>query len=84
MASGMTLVAASALYANSAAAQEPKRGGHLKLGINGAASTDSLDPASYSGSFNFLVGHSWGDTLVESTDERDLQRHVRRPRMHLW
>lgn len=69
MASGMTLVAASSLYATSAAAQEPKRGGHLRLGISGAASTDSLDPATYSGSFNFLVGHSWGDTLVETHPE---------------
>lgn len=69
MASGMTLVAASTLYATSAAAQEPKRGGHLRMGISGGASTDSLDPATYSGSFNFLVGHSWGDTLVESHPE---------------
>ncbi|MFT4015057.1 MAG: ABC transporter substrate-binding protein [Paracoccus sp. (in: a-proteobacteria)] len=66
MAGGMTLAAASTLYAGSAMAQEPKRGGHLKLGIGGGASTDSLDPASYSGSFNFLVGHSWGDTLIET------------------
>lgn len=66
MASGLTLAAASALYPGSARAEEPKRGGHLKLGIGGGASTDSLDPATYSGSFNFLVGHSWGDTLVET------------------
>ncbi len=69
MAAGMTLVAANTLYSGSAAAQEPKRGGHLKVGIGGGASTDSLDPATYSGSFNFLVGHSWGDTLVETHPE---------------
>ncbi len=69
MAGGVTLVAATALYSGTAAAQEPKRGGHLKLGIGGGASTDTLDPAGYSGSFNFLVGHSWGDTLVESHPE---------------
>lgn len=69
MAAGMTLVAANALYSGSAAAQEPKRGGHLKVGIGGGASTDSLDPATYSGSFNFLVGHSWGDTLIETHPE---------------
>ncbi|MFV0473454.1 MAG: ABC transporter substrate-binding protein [Pikeienuella sp.] len=66
MAAGMTLSAASALFASSAAAQEPKRGGHLRIGVGGGASTDSLDPTSYSGSFNFVVGHTWGDTLVES------------------
>lgn len=69
LAGGMTLVAANALYAGSARAQEPKRGGHLKMGIGGAATTDSLDPATYSGSFNFVVGHSWGDTLVETHPE---------------
>ena len=66
MASGMTLMAASTLYASSARAEEPKRGGHLKLGIAGGASTDSLDPALASGSFAFLVSHSWGDTLIET------------------
>ncbi|MDX3925015.1 MAG: ABC transporter substrate-binding protein [Shinella sp.] len=47
-------------------AQEPKRGGHLKLGLKGGAATDSLDPAAYSGSVSFIIGRCWGDTLVES------------------
>ncbi|MGV8935651.1 MAG: ABC transporter substrate-binding protein [Allorhizobium sp.] len=50
----------------SAFAQEPKRGGHLKLGLKGGAATDTLDPATYSASVLFVVGHLWGDTLVES------------------
>ena len=57
MASGMTLMAASTLYASSARAEEPKRGGHLKLGIAGGASTDSLDPALASGSFEIGRAH---------------------------
>jgi peptide/nickel transport system substrate-binding protein len=69
MAAGMTLVAASSLYAGSGPAEEPRRGGHLKLGIGGGASTDSLDPATYGGSFTFLLGHSWGDTLIETHPE---------------
>ena len=65
MSAGMTLMAANTLFAGSVAAQEPMKGGNLRLGISGGASTDSLDPASYAGSFNFLVGHTWGDTLID-------------------
>ena len=54
------------LTAKDARAEEPKRGGHLKLGLKGGATTDSLDPAAYSGSVSFVIGHLWGDTLVES------------------
>ncbi|MEQ9127995.1 MAG: hypothetical protein RIF31_06980 [Thalassospira sp.] len=35
MAAGLTLAAATTLYGTSAMAQEPKRGGHLKLGLQG-------------------------------------------------
>ncbi|OBZ93079.1 peptide ABC transporter substrate-binding protein [Pararhizobium polonicum] len=54
------------LIAGKARAEDPKRGGHLKLGLKGGATTDSLDPATYSGSVLFTIGHLWGDTLVES------------------
>ncbi len=43
-----------------------KRGGHLKLASTAERRTDSLDPATYSGSVSFVIGHLWGDTLVES------------------
>ena len=49
-----------------ASAQEPKRGGHLKLGLKGGAATDTLDPAGYSAGVAFVTGRCWGDTLVES------------------
>ena len=66
MAAGLTLTAASTLYATSASAQEPKRGGHLKLGLEGAAATDSRDPAKSLSQFTFVMGRCWGDMLVES------------------
>lgn len=50
-----------------AMAQAPQRGGHLKIGLEGGASTDSLDPASYSSTVSFVVGRTWGDTLVETS-----------------
>ncbi|MDQ0419881.1 peptide ABC transporter substrate-binding protein [Rhizobium sp. CRIBSB] len=66
MAAGMTLAAASTLYASSVSAQEPKRGGNLKLGLEGGAATDSKDPAKFLSQFMFCVGRCWGDMLVES------------------
>ncbi|MHC5232874.1 ABC transporter substrate-binding protein [Brucella sp. LJL56] len=46
--------------------EAPKRGGHLKLGLSGGASTDSLDSATYISSFALCLSRSWGDTLVET------------------
>lgn len=63
---GLTAGLGGTLTAKDAQAQEPKHGGHLKLGLKGGATTDSLDPAAYSGSVSFVIGHLWGDTLVES------------------
>lgn len=67
IAAGMTLATANSLLASSAnAQQQPKKGGHLKLGLKGGASTDSLDPAAYGTSVMFITGRCWGDTLVET------------------
>lgn len=52
-----------------AVAQQPQRGGHLKLGIGGGASADTLDPALASATVAFTIAHTWGDTLVESHSE---------------
>lgn len=57
---------AGTLFSAQALAQEPKRGGNFKMGLKGGAATDSLDPATYSGSVLFVIGHCWGDRLVES------------------
>ncbi len=62
--------AASAGFALNVQAQAadatPKKGGHLKLGIDGAATTDQLDPASWISSYMMVVGCAWGDTLVRT------------------
>lgn len=51
------------------AAQQPRRGGHLKLGMGGGASADTLDPALASATVAFTIAQSWGDTLVETHPE---------------
>jgi peptide/nickel transport system substrate-binding protein len=53
-----------------ALAAEPKRGGHLKIGIDGAGSQDSLDPATYTATYMQTVGYQWGNCLVE-LDEKN-------------
>ena len=59
-------LASGLLLPRDARAQEKKHGGHLKLGLKGGASSDALDPATYSASVLFVIGRLWGDTLVES------------------
>ncbi|ULJ75766.1 ABC transporter substrate-binding protein [Rhizobium gallicum] len=59
-------LASGLLMPRDARGQEAKRGGHLKLGLKGGATSDALDPATYSASVLFVIGRLWGDTLVES------------------
>lgn len=66
MAAGATLAVASQLYSTASAAETPKRGGHLKLGLEGGSTTDSLDPAKALSQVLFAVVRTWGDLLVES------------------
>lgn len=49
-----------------AASDAPKKGGHLKLGLSGGASTDTLDPAAYISAHQMVLARTWGDTLVET------------------
>lgn len=60
------LAAATGSLGSPAAAQTPVRGGQLRLGLDGGASADTLEPALASASVNFVIAHCWGDTLVES------------------
>lgn len=67
---GSALVGLSAagggFLAGPARAQEPKRGGNLRMGIGGGASADTLDPAMATATVAFVIAHCWGDTLIES------------------
>lgn len=60
------LSAAAGSFASPARAEEPVRGGTLRMGLEGGASADALDPALASASVLFVIAHCWGDTLVES------------------
>ncbi|MGR6466475.1 ABC transporter substrate-binding protein [Rhizobium sp. PAMB 3182] len=61
---GVGLVAAGTLLTDGARAEGPVRGGTIKLGMQGGASTDSLDPGLATNQVTAMVNHLWGETLV--------------------
>ncbi|WP_193368716.1 ABC transporter substrate-binding protein [Pelagibius marinus] len=63
---GLTAPLAASLLSSSVKAAGPQRGGHLKCGLEGGASTDVLDPAKFTSQFCFMVGRNYGDTLIET------------------
>ncbi|SAL37443.1 extracellular solute-binding protein [Caballeronia udeis] len=64
-AAGMVGLVGEGLLGSSAFAQVPKKGGHLKLGLGGGATTDSQDPATFISQVSLVNSRIWGDTLVE-------------------
>ena len=58
---------------SAAAAETPKQGGHLTVGLNGAGAGDSLDPATYTATFMQVAGLQIYDGLAE-TDEHNKVR----------
>ncbi|WP_395684539.1 ABC transporter substrate-binding protein [Aestuariivirga sp.] len=76
MASGMTLAAASTLFASAARAQ-PKAGGVFKAAVGHGQTTDSLDPATWSNGFTFAWGKSvMGAPLVQINQKNEVVPHV--------
>lgn len=72
MASGATAAAAGAiaLGASKAHAQTPKKGGHYRAGIHDGNTTDSLDPATFSGVGMIQLAHTNRNFLTE-LDQND-------------
>jgi peptide/nickel transport system substrate-binding protein len=60
----LTLPAASLPWGEAKAA-EPKEGGHLRLGLAGGATTDTLDPSTFNDTYMAMVGASVRGNLVE-------------------
>ncbi len=66
---GVGAVAANSLLADIARAQGPKKGGHLKMGLVGGESTNSLDPAKWLTQVPQNFGSTWGELLVIQSPE---------------
>lgn len=61
---GLSAAAASAMWSQAAPAQA-KEGGHLRLGLAGGATTDSLDPSTYTDTFMVMLGYTVRGNLTE-------------------
>lgn len=65
---GIALPLASSLFSQSTmAADMPKKGGTLILGLAGGATTDSLDPALALAQVAGIILRAWGNTLVQTS-----------------
>lgn len=52
-------------WAGKAMAATPNKGGLLRLGLGSGSTTDSLDPATYEGTVNTMLGFAFANNLVE-------------------
>ncbi len=76
MALGVAAATANAMLADAVRAAGPQTGGTIRLGIQGGATTDSLDPALAA---NFAAGQVnllWGETLVQLVKGGGLEGRV--------
>lgn len=64
---GVTAPFANMLLSSAARAEGPVKGGTLKAGMQGAASTDTLDPALAASQVPFTFNRQWGEQLVQLT-----------------
>lgn len=69
---GASTALAGSLFASVARAEEPKKGGVLRAGVQGGDSTDSLDPALAASPVPFLINSTWGETLVEVSEKNEI------------
>ncbi len=66
---GLTAAAANSFLAQAVRAEGPKKGGTIKMGLQGGATTDSLDPALAANQVSLMVNRLWGESLVELSDD---------------
>ena len=71
LAAGLAVPAALTM-AEAALAATPKKGGLLRLGLGSGSTTDSLDPATYEGTVNTVLGYTFANNLVEVDHEGNL------------
>jgi peptide/nickel transport system substrate-binding protein len=62
---GITATMIGGVLSKTAQADQPVKGGHLMLGLNGAGTNDTLNPGNYTATFMQVVGHQLYNTLVE-------------------
>jgi peptide/nickel transport system substrate-binding protein len=69
---GVTAAAATTMWERAARAA-PAKGGHLRLGLAGGSTTDSLDPSPWSDTFMVMLGYGVRGNLVELMPDGSLR-----------
>jgi peptide/nickel transport system substrate-binding protein len=76
MAAGFTAAAANTMFATAARA-EPKKGGTFKLGTGHGATTDTLDPATWTNGLQFDMAVGVFGAMLTSIDQKTaVQPHL--------
>ena len=73
---GVSAGLASALFGKAAMAQEAKKGGVIRIGMQGGESTNSLDPALAASEVPFQVNMTWGEMLCDVNPDGTLDMRV--------
>ncbi len=73
---GVTAAMANTMLATAARAQGPKKGGTIRLAVQGGSTTDSLDPALVTNSVGTQVSRFWGEPLVELAPDGGLEHKL--------
>lgn len=68
---GITSAMSTTTLSKAGCADEPKKGGTLRLGISGGATTDSLDPITYNNSTAVNVGYQIFNGLIEIDEKQN-------------
>ncbi len=76
MALGTTAIAANMMLGQAAKAAGAQSGGTIRVGLQGGATTDSMDPALAANQVPLMVGRLWGEPLVELTDDGGIEGKV--------
>ena len=71
-AAGLTIAAASSLWANHAAAEKPRKGGTYRLGIHDGNTSDTHDPGKYQSISEIQLSHAHRSYLTEITSDNKL------------
>lgn len=73
---GVSAATASMLLTTAARAEEPKKGGVLRAGMQGGESTNSLDPALAASEVPFAINMIWGEMLVDVNAKGEIDYRI--------
>ncbi|MCX7888354.1 MAG: ABC transporter substrate-binding protein [Rhodobacteraceae bacterium] len=73
---GVSAGLSAAIFARAAGAAEPKKGGTIRVGMQGGESTNSLDPALAASEVPFQVNMTWGEMLVDVKPDGTIDHRI--------